>query len=110
MSSTTVHSNNNQNKGILSIIAGSTFITTEKTLEVPPKSNVHEVISTYVEEQGNVEILVHNSNLKENGTLETPEGRVTLKNPEAYKNILANKAKREKLQGKYISELEQETR
>lgn len=98
MSSTTVHSNN-QKERITTSVAGSAFVATEKTLEVPPQGQVFEVISSYIEEQGNMEIPVGNCKLHENGVLETENGNITI-GEKAYKNALDSKARKVEMKAK----------
>ncbi len=98
MSSTTVHSKN-QNENHTTSVAGSAFVATEKTLEIPPKGQVYEVISNYVEEQGNIEIPVGNAKLQENGILQMENGaNVAMANPKAYQAIVENKRRREEME------------
>ncbi len=93
MSSTTVHSNNKDNVSV----AGSVFVATEKTLEVPPKGQVYEVISSRIEE-GNMEIPVGNAKLQENGTLQMENGTtIVMVNPKAYQAILNAKKQRKEM-------------
>lgn len=98
MSSTTVHSNN-QKERITTSVAGSAFVATEKTLEIPPQGQVFEVISSYIEEQGNMEIPVGDCKLNENGILETENGNITME-AKAYKRALDNKARKIEMKAK----------
>lgn len=83
MSSTNVHSN----KSTVSI-AGTAFIPTEKTLEIPPKSQVFKGITSYVEEQGNIEISVGTGYINEKSELITAEGKIiSMKDKQAFKKI-----------------------
>ncbi len=67
MSHTTVDSNKKENRK--SSATALMFYTNEKTLEVPPTRNVNEVISTYVEDQGNIELEARNAILNEKGQI-----------------------------------------
>lgn len=97
MSSTNVHSNNQEVKYAPSV-AGTIFVATEKTLEVPPQGKVYEVIPSYIAEKGDMDISVVKSRLNEKGILEDENGKTyTMKNPKAYQNV---KIAREKRQSK----------
>ncbi len=96
MSSTNVHSNNKDN---VSVVAGSVFVATENTLEVPPKGKgqVYEVISSRIEE-GNMEIPVGNAKLQENGTLQMENGTtIVMVNPRVWQELLNAKKQREEM-------------
>lgn len=98
MSSTTVHSKNS--KSTVSI-AGSAFKATEKTLEIPPKSQIFEVIPSYVEEQGNVELYVGESYVNDKNELVKSDGTViSMKSEKAFKKLLEHKNKKDKMQAK----------
>ena len=90
MSSTTVHSDNKNEKNT-PCVAGSVFQPTEKTLEVPPKGQVYEVISSYIEEQGNIEIPAE----KDESVLE-----VSILSPEAIRTIISYKKERDEKKAK----------
>ncbi len=95
MSSTTVHSNNKDNGSV----AGSVFVATENTLEIPPegKGQVYEVISSRIEE-GNMEIPVGNAKLQENGTLQMENGTtIVMVNPRVWQELLNAKKQREEM-------------
>lgn len=92
MGSTTVHSKNS--KSTVSI-AGSAFKPTEKTLEIPPKAQVFEVIPSYVEKQGNIEIPAGEGFVTDKNELVKADGTVLkMKKPSAFKKIEEHKAKR----------------
>ncbi len=68
MSSTTVHSNTS--------IAGSAFVATEKTVEIPPKGQVYEAITNYVEAKDNLEIPAGDAIIYKDGTMKKQDGSV----------------------------------
>ncbi|MGN1270265.1 MAG: hypothetical protein ACI4UU_05325 [Clostridia bacterium] len=94
MSSTNVHSK--QNTVGSAMVAGSAFNVTEKDLEFPPKGQVFEVVSGYIEEQGNIEIAAGNGFVTENGELVKQDGSAAKMDPEAYRNIVKARKEREK--------------
>lgn len=80
MSSTTVHSK--------SSIAASQIYLTENTLEVPKDAKkVHEIVTTYIEEQGSLEISAGNAAVKENGEMMVQDGTILMVAPEAIKAL-----------------------
>ena len=94
MSSTNVHSKNN----LKTSVAGIIFKATERTLEVPPRGQVFEIITSYVESQGNIEIATGEAKLYENGTLQLQDGNLLeMKNSNAYHDLTEKKLKAEKL-------------
>jgi len=100
MNSTSVPSNNNQNKRTTSV-AGSIFKPTERTLEVPPKKQVYEVIQSYIEEQGNMEIPTGNAKVYENGILEMDNGTTKkMANPRAYQNMKEQEQRKAEMKAK----------
>ena len=94
MSSTNVHSK--QNTVGSAIVAGSAFNVTEKDLEFPPKGQVFEAVSGYIEEQGNIVIAAGNGYVTENGELVKQDGSVAKMEPEAYRNMVKARKEREK--------------
>ena len=95
MGSTTVHSKDS--KSTVSI-AGSAFKATEKTLEIPPKAQVFEVIPSYVEEQGNIEIPAGEGFVTDKNELVKADGTVLkMKKPSAFKEIAEHKSKTDKM-------------
>ena len=98
MNSTTVPSNNEKQRNATSV-AGSVFVATENTLEIPPKGQVFEVISSYIEEKGNIEIPAGNCKLNENGILETENGKISI-GEEAYKSAVNNKKNKKEMKAK----------
>ena len=93
MSSTTVHSNKSTGS-----VAGSAFIATEKTLEIPPKSQVFKAIPNYVEEQGNIEIPVSEGYVTEKSELVKADGtKVAMKNKNAFEEISKHKNQKDKM-------------
>ena len=94
MSSTNVHSK--QNTVGSAIVAGSAFNVTEKDLEFPPKGQVFEAVSGYIEEQGNIVIAAGNGYVTENGELVKQDGSTVKMSPEAYRNMIKARKEREK--------------
>ena len=95
MSSTTVHSNT-QEKNKKASIAASGIYLTENSLEVPKDAKkVHEIITSYIEEQGNMEIPAGNATIKENGEMKLENGKIVVVAPEAMK-VLAKQRKAKK--------------
>ena len=74
MNQTTVDSNK-KNKKDMPTVAGSTIQVTENTLEVPPRGQVYEVITGYIEEQGNMEIPAGDAIVNENGQMQLEDGK-----------------------------------
>lgn len=112
MNSTNVPSNNEQNMRTTSV-AGSIFKPTEKTLEVPPKKQIYEIIPSYIEEQGNMEIPTGNAKVYENGILETENGTTKkMTNPKAFQNMkVENQRKAEmKIKAAKTSKMQEEVR
>lgn len=100
MNSTSVPSNYRQNKRTTSV-AGSIFKPTEKTLEIPPQKQVYEVIPSYIEEQGNMEIPTGNAKVYENGILEMENGTTKkMANPKAFQNIKAEEQRKAEMKAK----------
>ena len=105
MSSTTVHSNKKDDKN-KPCVAGSVFQPTEKTLEVPPKGQVYEVISSYIEEQGNIEIPTGNAVVNENGQMQKEDGTVIVTlNPQAIKDLASYRKQRDGKEKKLKAEV-----
>lgn len=101
MSSTTVHSK--------SSIAASQIYLTENTLEVPQDAKkVHEIVTTYIEDQGSLEIPAGNGNVKENGEMSIQDGTIIMVAPEAIKALAKHvKEKAEKAEkAKKLAEIE----
>ena len=94
MSSTTVHSNQNNQKNTTSV-AGTVFKATEKTLEIPPKGQVLEVISNYVEEQGNLETTVGNSIVNEKNQMVKQDGTIIMMHPGAFNAIMKHQQEKQ---------------
>ncbi len=108
MSSTNVHSK--QNTAGLAIVAGSAFNVTDKDLEFPPKGQIFETVSAYIEEQGNIEIAAGNGFVTENGDLVRQDGSVAKMKKESYKNIINAKKERSKYSPSKSIETEQAER
>lgn len=98
MSSTTVHSKQNNQKNTTSV-AGTVFKATEKTLEIPPKGQVFEVISSYVEEQGNLEIPVGNAIINEKNQMVKQDGTILMLHENAFETIAKNRKTRNMQRG-----------
>lgn len=98
MSSTTVHSNQNNQKNTTSV-AGTVFKATEKTLEIPPKGQVFEVISRYVEEQGNLEIPVGNAIVNEKNQMVKQDGTTLKLHTNAFATIAKDRQTRNMQKG-----------
>ena len=98
MSSTTVHSKQNNQKNATSV-AGTVFKATEKTLEIPPKGQVFEVISNYVEEQGNLEIPVGNAVVNEKNQIVKQDGTTLMLHENAFVTIEKNRKTRNMQKG-----------
>lgn len=96
MSSTNVHSNQD-----MASVAGSIFQATPKTLEVPPKGQVFEAISSYIESQGNLEIAVGNATLKENGEMIKQDGTTQMMGAKSFDTAKKYKTEREQRAGKH---------
>lgn len=109
MSSTNVHSE--QNTVSSAIVAGSAFKVTQREFEFPPKSQVFKAVSTYIEEQGNIEIAAEDGFVTENGDLIKKDGSISkLKSSQAYNNLKLAKKEREKLSPKQQKQTEQSER
>ncbi len=109
MNQTTVDSNK-KNKKDMPTVAGSTIQVTENTLEVPPRGQVYEVITGYIEEQGNMEIPAGDAIVNENGQMQLEDGTViaTL-NPQAVKDLVSYKKQREEKSKKVKASSKAET-
>ncbi len=97
MSRTTVHSNKESEKSAPSI-AGSVIQINDKTntIDVPQKGQVYKVISSYIEEQGNMEIPTGDAIVNENGQMQDIDGTVIVTlNPQAVKDLNSYKEQRE---------------
>lgn len=95
MSSTNVHSKKSKSTGS---IAGSAFKPTEKTLEIPPKTQVFEVIPSYVEEQGNIEIPAGDAYVNDRNEMVKADGTIAkMKNPKAFDEISKHKNQKDKM-------------
>jgi uncharacterized protein YozE (UPF0346 family) len=104
MSSTTVHSKTNNQKNTTSV-AGTVFKATEKTLEIPPKGQVFEVISNYVEEQGNLEIPVGNAIVTEKNQMVKQDGTTLMLHENAFETIAKNRRNRNIQRGAKVSKI-----
>ena len=104
MSSTTVHSKTNNQKNTTSV-AGTVFKATEKTLEIPPKGQVFEVISNYVEEQGNLEIPVGNAIVTEKNQMVKQDGTTLMRHENAFETIAKNRRNRNIQRGAKVSKI-----
>ena len=104
MSSTTVHSKTNNQKNTTSV-AGTVFKATEKTLEIPPKGQVFEVISNYVEEQGNLEIPVGNAIVTEKNQMVKQDGTTLMLHENAFETIEKNRRNRNIQRGAKVSKI-----
>ncbi len=92
MSSTTVRSKSTAS------IAGSVFNPTKETLKFPPKTQVFNVIPSYVKEQKNVEIQVGEGFVTDKNELVKADGTVLeMKKTRAFKEIEEHKAKTDKM-------------
>ena len=78
-------------------VAGSIFKATEKTLEIPPKGQIFETITTYIEGQGDIEIPAGDAMVNEAGELKMQNGTTAIIGKEAYKNLQEAKKKREEM-------------
>ncbi len=104
MNTTNIPSNNRQTKRTTSV-AGSIFRPTERTLEVPPQKQVYEIIPSYIEEQGNMEIPTGNAKVYENGILEMENGTTKkMENPRAYQNMKVQKQRKAEMRAKAARE------
>ena len=102
MNRTTVDSNK-ENKKNMSTVAGSVMRVTKNTLEIPPKGQVYEVITSYIEEQGNMEIPAGYATVNENGQMQIEDGTIiAVLNPQAVKDLLSYKKQRQE-KGKKIN-------
>ena len=102
MSRTTVHSNKESEKNTPSIAGSVILIDDErKTIDVPQQGQVYKVISSYIEEQGNMEIPTGDAIVNENGQMQKADGTViaTL-NPKAVKDLISYKKERDEKEAK----------
>lgn len=94
MSSTTVHSK--QNTVGSTKLAGSALKVTEKDLEFPPKGQVFETVSQYIEEQGEIEITAGDGFITENDDIEKQDGSTVKAYAGAYNDLIEARKNREK--------------
>lgn len=95
MSSTNVHSK--KSNSTVSI-AGSAFKATEKTLEIPPKAQVFEIIPSYVEEQGNIEIPAGDAYVNNrNEMVKADRTTCKMKDSKAFDEISKHKNQKDKM-------------
>lgn len=89
MSSTTVHSNNNQGKTEITGM-GIVFNTRENKYEIQVGQTIDTVLKDHIQEQGEMGITVEESYVEKSGKntkLVTANGTKTMKNPRAYEVI-----------------------
>ena len=105
MNQTTVDSNK-ENKKDMPTVAGSMIQVTENTLEVPPRGQVYEVITSYIDEQGNMEIPAGDAIVNENGQMQKADGTViAILNPKAVKDLISYKKQRDEKEAKLKSKV-----
>ena len=107
MSRTTVHSNKENEKNTPSIAGSVILIDDErKTIDVPQQGQVYKVISSYIEEQGNMEIPTGDAIVNENGQMQKGDGTViAILNPRAVKDLISYKKQRDEREKKLKSKV-----
>lgn len=107
MSRTTVDSN--QEEIYTTSVAGSDMYVTENSLEVPKETKkVYEGITTYIEEQGNLEIPVGDAVVTKNDELKLEDGTVIMMHPGAFNVIMKHQQEKQE-QAKAMQEKESTT-
>lgn len=104
MSRTTVDSN--QEELHTTSVAGSEVYVTENSLEVPKETKkVHEEITTYIEEQENLERPVGDSVVTKNDEFKLEDGTILMMYPGAFNVIMKHQQEKQE-QEKAIQEKE----
>ena len=94
MSHTTVDSN--QEEIYTTSVAGSDMYVTENSLEVPKETKkVNEGITTYIEEQGNLEIPVGDAVVTKNDELKLEDGTTLMMHPGAFNVIMKHQQEKQ---------------
>ena len=101
MNSTNVHSENNNSKSEMVMLA--TQIKgkeKENDFELIAQSNARAGVISYIQSQLGPELKVEEATLTQEGKLITKNGTITMKSKDAYKKVLKNQTKRKEMQGK----------
>lgn len=96
MSSTIVHSNNNQRKTEVTGM-GIVFNTKENKYEIQVGQTIDKVLKDHIQEQGEIGISVENAYIEKSGNntkLVTAKGTKNMKNPQAYEIVLKQNEQR----------------
>ena len=95
MSHTTVDSN----KAYKTSVAGSDMYVTENSLEIPKETKkLNEGITTYIEEQGNLEIPVGDAVVTKNDELKLEDGTILMMHSGAFNVIMKHQQEKEEQQ------------